>query len=188
MRERTVEALAALAFLCCAGPLAIHALAVHQVDPLLAALLVGMYAFVAGLIRFPIGAGYVVPSYVVLVPMLLLLPPGVVPLLTAAGLLLGRLLDALARRAAQPPGPAADPAGQRPVPGALARTQRSHRAGDEAPRGDAHRPAYQARQPPQAERGRRGPPRGGVGVSSAGACAVRPGWLQGLQRPAGPSR
>ena len=69
MRERTVEALAALAFLCCAGPLAIHAFAVHDVDLLLAAVLVGMYAFVAGLVRFPIGAGYVVPSYVVLVPM-----------------------------------------------------------------------------------------------------------------------
>ena len=99
MRERTVEALAALAFLCCAGPLAIHAFAVHDVDLLLAAVLVGMYAFVAGLVRFPIGAGYVVPSYVVLVPMLLLLPPGVVPLLTAAGLLLGRLLDGLGRKA-----------------------------------------------------------------------------------------
>jgi diguanylate cyclase (GGDEF)-like protein len=97
VRERTVEALAALAFLCCAGPLAIHAFAVHDVDLLLAAGLVGMYAFVAGLVRFPLGAGYVVPSYVVLVPMLLLLPPGVVPLLTAAGLLLGRLLDGLVR-------------------------------------------------------------------------------------------
>ena len=50
MRERTVEALAALAFLCCAGPLAIHAFAVHDVDLLLAAVLVGMYAFVAGLV------------------------------------------------------------------------------------------------------------------------------------------
>jgi len=98
-RERTVEALAALAFLCCAGPLAIHALAAHHLDVVLALVLVGMYALVAGLIRFPIGAGYVVPSYLVLVPMLLLLPPGVVPLLTAAGLVLGRFLDSLARRA-----------------------------------------------------------------------------------------
>ena len=37
------------------------------------------------MIRFPIGAGYVVPSYLVLVPMLLLLPPATVPLLAAAG-------------------------------------------------------------------------------------------------------
>ena len=43
------------------------------------------------LIKFPIGAGYVVPSYLVLVPMLLLLPPATVPLLTAAGLVLGTL-------------------------------------------------------------------------------------------------
>jgi diguanylate cyclase (GGDEF)-like protein len=97
-RERTVEALAALAFLCCAGPLAVHALASHDVDPLLAVGLVGMYAFMACLIKFPIGAGYVVPSYIVLVPMLLLLPPGVVPLLAAGGLLLGTLIDALAGR------------------------------------------------------------------------------------------
>ncbi|TMK95521.1 MAG: diguanylate cyclase [Actinobacteria bacterium] len=98
-RERTVEGLAALAFLCCAGPLAIHALGAHDVDPLLAASMVGMYAFVARLIKFPIGAGYVVPSYLVLVPMLLLLPPGLVPLLTAGGLLLGTLIKSLARRA-----------------------------------------------------------------------------------------
>jgi hypothetical protein len=41
--------------------------------------------------KFPIGAGYVVPSYLVLVPMLLLLllPPSTVPLSTAAGLLTG---------------------------------------------------------------------------------------------------
>ena len=56
----------------------------------------GLYAIASSTIKFPIGAGYVVPSYLVLVPMLLLLPPGVVPLLTAAGLVLGALGLALA--------------------------------------------------------------------------------------------
>ena len=49
----------------------------------LAALLVALYALASRTIKFPIGAGYVVPSYLVLVPMLLLLPPGMVPLLAA---------------------------------------------------------------------------------------------------------
>src|SRR5260370_4687135 len=48
---------------------------------------------------FPIGAGYVVPSYLVLVPMLLLLPPGMVPALAAAGLLLGTLVLVASGRA-----------------------------------------------------------------------------------------
>src|SRR5579859_4100775 len=67
-RELTVEALAALLFLCCAGPLAIAAVAKHPVEPLLALAMVGLYAISSRLIMFPIGAGYVVPSYLVLVP------------------------------------------------------------------------------------------------------------------------
>jgi diguanylate cyclase (GGDEF)-like protein len=61
--------------------------------------LVLLYAIASRLIMFPIGAGYVVPSYLVLVPMLLLLPPGLVPLLSAAGLLLGTLVQVAAGRA-----------------------------------------------------------------------------------------
>ena len=61
----------------------------HRVDAWLALLLVGLYALVATAVRFPFGAGYVVPTYVILVPMLLLLPPSTVPLLTAAALVLG---------------------------------------------------------------------------------------------------
>ncbi len=89
-RELVAESLAAAAVPGCAVPLALAALASHAWTgagrgagrPLRAGL---------GLIKFPIGAGYVVPSYLVLVPMLLLLPPGMVPLLTAAGLVLGTL-------------------------------------------------------------------------------------------------
>lgn len=98
-RELVVEATAAALFLGCALPLALPAFASRPVDPLLAVVLVGMYALTSGLIKFPIGAGYVVPSYLVLVPMLLLLPPAIVPLLTALGLVLGTLGQVLARRA-----------------------------------------------------------------------------------------
>ncbi|TMK98027.1 MAG: GGDEF domain-containing protein [Actinobacteria bacterium] len=90
-RELMVEALAAALFLGCAVPLALAADEAHSLNLALAGVLVVLYALASRIIKFPIGAGYVVPSYLVLVPMLLLLPPGVVPLLTAAGLILGTL-------------------------------------------------------------------------------------------------
>ncbi len=61
-------------------------------DPAMAAVLVGLYALLTG-VEFPVGAGNVLPTQLVLIPMLVLMPPGVVPLLVAAGLLLGRLSD-----------------------------------------------------------------------------------------------
>ena len=97
-RELMVEGAAAVLFLAVAGPLAASALESHRVDPWLALLLVGLYALVATAVRFPLGAGYVVPTYVILVPMLLLLPPSTVPLLTAAGLVLGSAARWIARR------------------------------------------------------------------------------------------
>ncbi|MGZ4183786.1 MAG: HD domain-containing phosphohydrolase [Solirubrobacteraceae bacterium] len=97
-RELIVEGSAAVLFLAVAGPLAATALASHRVDPWLALLLVGLYALVATAVRFPLGAGYVVPTYVILVPMLLLLPPSTVPLLTAAALVLGSVARWAARR------------------------------------------------------------------------------------------
>ena len=90
-RELTVETIAGLLFLCFAGPLAIGAVASHPVEPLLVAALVVLYGVSSLLVKFPIGAGYVVSSYLVLVPMLLLLPPGLAPMLAATGLLLGTL-------------------------------------------------------------------------------------------------
>jgi diguanylate cyclase (GGDEF)-like protein len=98
-RELIVETAAAVLFLACAIPLALPALASTPIDPLVALVLVGMYALTSGMIRFPIGAGYVVPSYLVLVPMLLLLPPAIAPLLTAAALVVATLGQVLARRA-----------------------------------------------------------------------------------------
>jgi diguanylate cyclase (GGDEF)-like protein len=90
-RELLVETSAALVFLAIAIPLAIPAFASRGFDPGLALLLVGLYAVVSRAIKFPIGAGSVVPSYVVLVPMLLLLPPASVPLLAAASMVAGTL-------------------------------------------------------------------------------------------------
>ena len=58
--------------------------------------LLGTVALVAALaltqrIQFDAGTGYTVPSQLVFVPMLVLAPPALVPLLVAAGFLVGRL-------------------------------------------------------------------------------------------------
>jgi diguanylate cyclase (GGDEF)-like protein len=98
-REVGAEIIASVLFLCAAIALAVFSPAVRPFDAVLAAGLVCLYALASGLIKFPIGAGYVVPSYLVLVPMLLLLPPRIVPLLTAAGLVLGTLAQVALRRA-----------------------------------------------------------------------------------------
>jgi hypothetical protein len=98
-RELLVEGTAAALFLAIAVPAAVYALHHSHVDLPLAALLVTLYAIVSRTVKFPIGAGYFVPSYLVLVPMLLLLPPLAVPLLAAAGLMLGTAGRMLARRA-----------------------------------------------------------------------------------------
>jgi diguanylate cyclase (GGDEF)-like protein len=100
-RERVVEAGAVVSFLACAGALAVFAPSVRPLQPALAATLVVLYAFTSRVIKFPIGAGYVVPSWLILVPMLLLEPPSVVPLLAAAGLMLGGVFEEL-RRGARP--------------------------------------------------------------------------------------
>jgi diguanylate cyclase (GGDEF)-like protein len=89
-RELIAESLAGLLFLACAVPMALAAVGGQAVDPRVVCLLVVLYALVSR-VEFPIGAGYVVPSYLVLVPMLVLLPPGLVPLLAATGLVLGAL-------------------------------------------------------------------------------------------------
>ena len=77
---------AALLFLRIAIPLAAPAIwPAHSLNPVLALLPRGAVRARRGSVRFPIGAGYVVPSYLVLVPMLLLLPPATVPLLAPPG-------------------------------------------------------------------------------------------------------
>src|SRR3954463_11624197 len=88
-REALTESLATLTFLACAVPLALASLRDDHLAPGRALVLVGLYAVLSRMVKFPLGAGYVVPSYVALVPMLLLLPPGLVPLLAAGALAAG---------------------------------------------------------------------------------------------------
>ena len=97
-RELIAEAAAGAAFLLVAIPMALPALIEGRVPLGTALLLVCLYALVRT-IRFHIGAGAIVPSYLVLVPMLILLPPSTVPLLAGVGLVLGTSIRVLAERA-----------------------------------------------------------------------------------------
>jgi putative nucleotidyltransferase with HDIG domain len=73
-------------FLVAAIAFAVLAPAERSFDPLLAALFVAAYAIV-GRVEFAAGAGTVVPTQVLFVPMLLLLPVPLVPLVVAAAVL-----------------------------------------------------------------------------------------------------
>jgi diguanylate cyclase (GGDEF)-like protein len=90
-RELAVDATAAGLFLAAAGALAVVGGAAG-LRAGVAALLIAVYAVVAR-IEFPVGAGYVVPTQLILVPMLLMLPPAVVPAAVALGLVLGAAID-----------------------------------------------------------------------------------------------
>src|SRR5436190_13456014 len=96
-RELLSECLASAGFVAVAGALLLLPGAARGFDPVLAAVLVGLYVVVAG-IEFPVGAGNMLPTQLVLVPMLVLMPAGLVPPLVAVGLLLARLLDWLRGR------------------------------------------------------------------------------------------
>jgi putative nucleotidyltransferase with HDIG domain len=89
-RELAVEAGTAAAFLAVAVLMAILVPAGRAFDAPLAVTLVAIYALLAQ-VRFPIGYGFTIPTQVVLVPMLFLVPLGSVPLLVAAGMVLGTL-------------------------------------------------------------------------------------------------
>src|SRR4029453_9271729 len=67
--------------------------ATRALDPLLAAAMVGGYAFVARA-EFFAGAGFAVPTQIILAPRLLLLPTPSVPLLVALALVLTTCVDA----------------------------------------------------------------------------------------------
>ena len=82
-RELIVEALAAALFAAAAAVLVLAG-GVAGLRPQVAALLIGVYALV-GRIEFPVGTGHVVPTQLILVPMLLMLPPGVVPIAVPSG-------------------------------------------------------------------------------------------------------
>ncbi len=96
-RERLLHAAFSASFLLAAGLLAVAAPATRSLDPLLALLLVLAYAAVAR-VEFAAGAGIVVPTQLVFVPMLLLLPTPLVPLLLAAAYVLSDAAAALRDR------------------------------------------------------------------------------------------
>jgi diguanylate cyclase (GGDEF)-like protein len=98
-RELTVEAAAAILFAGAAVALLVLGGPLHSVRPSTAGLLIVTYAVVAR-IEFPVGAGHVVPTQLVLVSMLVLLPPAAVPPAVAAGLGLSILPDWLRGRVA----------------------------------------------------------------------------------------
>src|SRR3954451_12192974 len=88
-RELAVEGAAGALLVLTAGIIA-AAGGVHGLRPGLALALVAVYAVVA-CVEFPVGAGNVVPTQLVLVPMLVLLPPAVVPMAVVAGLVASSL-------------------------------------------------------------------------------------------------
>jgi diguanylate cyclase (GGDEF)-like protein len=90
-RELVVEAAAATLFVAVAATLLISGPSAG-LRPGVFALLVGVYAVVAR-IEFPVGAGSVVPTQLVLVPMIVLLPPATVPLAVALGLVTPAAID-----------------------------------------------------------------------------------------------
>jgi putative nucleotidyltransferase with HDIG domain len=96
-REQVADGAFAAAFLVAAVLLAWLAPAERELSIPLALALVAAYALVARA-EFPAGAGFAVPTQVVLVPMLLLLPTPVVPLLVALALVLTTALDSVRGR------------------------------------------------------------------------------------------
>jgi HD-GYP domain-containing protein (c-di-GMP phosphodiesterase class II) len=89
-RELRAELALSALLLAAVGALAAFAPDARTLSAVGAAGLIAAYAL-AQQVRFHVGAGYTVPTQLVLVPTLLLAPPALVPLLIAAGLLVGRL-------------------------------------------------------------------------------------------------
>lgn len=90
-RELIVDATAGVLFVVVALALLL-AWGLAGLNASTAALLIGVYAL-AGRVEFPVGAGYVVPTQLVLVPMLLILPPAAVPIAVGLGMVIGNAVD-----------------------------------------------------------------------------------------------
>src|SRR5215212_4999974 len=93
-REQVADGAFAAAFLVAGIALAWFAPADRTLEPGIAAALVAAYVLV-GRAQFVTGTGFYVPTQIVLVPMLLLLPTPTVPLLVALALVLTTSIDAL---------------------------------------------------------------------------------------------
>ncbi|MCW2989120.1 MAG: metal dependent phosphohydrolase, partial [Solirubrobacterales bacterium] len=91
-RERLAEGGVALAFLVVALAMALLLPSSRALDGPTLAILLGAYV-VCSRAKFDIADGYTVPTELVLVPMLFLLPTPAVPLVVSFGYLLGRLFD-----------------------------------------------------------------------------------------------
>lgn len=91
-RERAVEQATAAGFLIAAAAMAALLGSPRALDPATLLILLAAYV-VACRAKFDIADGYTVPTELVLVPMLFLLPTPVVPLVVSLGWLLGRLID-----------------------------------------------------------------------------------------------
>ena len=96
-RERVATLATAGAFLAAAVACLLALPSDRTPSALVIALLILVYALVSK-IEFETGPGAVVPTVLVLVPMLFVLRPGSVPLCVAAGLLLGGAIDRLRGR------------------------------------------------------------------------------------------
>jgi diguanylate cyclase (GGDEF)-like protein len=91
-RDRLVSGGGAAVLLALAVPLALLAGEASTAGPAVGVLLVLTYAVLAR-VEFEVGSGTLVPTQLVFVPMLFMLPPSRVPLAVAAGLLLSGLVD-----------------------------------------------------------------------------------------------
>ncbi len=91
-RERLAEVAAALSFLAVATAMALLISSPRGLDVPTLAILVAAYV-VCSRAKFDIADGYTVPTELVLVPMLFLLPTPLVPLIVCGSDLLGRLYD-----------------------------------------------------------------------------------------------
>ena len=97
-RERRVEAVAAASLVAVAVAMPLLLAPMRDFDPAVAIALVASMA-IASRVRLYVGAGSAVPTQLVLVPMLFLLPPAAVPACVAAGLVAAESIDILRRRA-----------------------------------------------------------------------------------------
>jgi putative nucleotidyltransferase with HDIG domain len=95
-REVVAQAVVGIPFLLAAGLLA--ALGLDEPVDWSDVVIFALAAAVMGRLEFEVGSGYTVPTQLVFVPMLFVLPPAVVPLVVAAGLLLDRIPDIVTNR------------------------------------------------------------------------------------------
>ena len=97
-RERRSELLAAATFLAVSVAMAVGFAGNRAFEPVAAGVLTLSYAVVRQA-KFDAGVGFATQTQLVLVPMLFVLPADVLPLVVAAGSLLGTLIDIVARGA-----------------------------------------------------------------------------------------